>query len=415
MKMSRGNHPIQEEELMAYLDGELSDDRAAVAVTHLAQCQHCQKVADDLRSISRSLRAWQIEPSTPEMMPSIQAELDVRGEHLEKATTVKNGTWWRSFQSQWARGGGFSFIAVLVGVGLCLWLGILSMSHNENTVFSSVAHSINEDDGLAESLKIERPPNQTAGRVGDGQESDLRNGNGPIVGGPMIVRTAKLTMTTTAFEKARIDLENILKVHRGYLGDLNVAAPAGMARTLNVSLHVPTDQLEGTMTQLRQLGRVESESQSGENVTSQYVDLQARLSNARNTEGRLTDLLRQRTGKLADVLAVETEISRVRGDIERMEVERKNLSNQVEFATVNATVKEDYKAHLQMMPPATFTQIRNAAIEGYRTVIDGIVSLATFLAWYGPSILFWGALLFFPTRRLWKTLRSTMRRPTAWP
>ena len=116
-----------------------------------------------------------------------------------------------------------------------------------------------------------------------------------------------------------------------------------------------------------------------------------------------------------DVLAVETEISRVRGDIERMEVERKNLSNQVEFATVNATVKEDYKAHLQMMPPATLAQIRNAAIEGYRTVIDGIVSLAIFLASYGPSILLWGALLFFPTRRLWKTLRPTMRRPTAWP
>jgi hypothetical protein len=63
--------------------------------------------------------------------------------------------------------------------------------------------------------------------------------------------------------------------------------------------------------------------------------------------------------------------------------------------------------------PATFTQIRNAAIEGYRTVIDGIVSVAIFLASYGPSILFWGLLLFFPVRSLWKRLRATMRRPTA--
>jgi len=158
------------------------------------------------------------------------------------------------------------------------------------------------------------------------------------------------------------------------------------------------------MVDLRKLGRVESETQSAEDVTAQYVDLNARLLNARNTEQRLTDLLRQRTGKLADVLAVETEITRVRGEIERMEAERKNLVNRVGFATVTTTVVEDYKAQLQMVPHSTSGRIRNAAVEGYRTMVEGVVGLVLFLLSYGPSLLLWGGLLFFPVRGVLRRL-----------
>jgi hypothetical protein len=58
---------------------------------------------------------------------------------------------------------------------------------------------------------------------------------------------------------------------------------------------------------------------------------------------------------------VETEISRVRGEIERMEAERKNLANQVAFALLNATITEDYKAQLQVVPSCTSSRFRNAA------------------------------------------------------
>jgi Domain of unknown function (DUF4349) len=108
------------------------------------------------------------------------------------------------------------------------------------------------------------------------------------------------------------------------------------------------------------------------------------------------------------VLAVETELSRVRGEIESMESQRKNLVNQVDFATLSATVNEDYKAQLQVMPPSTSTQFRNAAVDGYRTMVDGIVGLAVFLVSYRPTLLFWAVLLFFPVRSLWRKLRRVI-------
>jgi hypothetical protein len=239
------------------------------------------------------------------------------------------------------------------------------------------------------------------------QSGQATVGNNLPANGPMIIRTAQVSLITKEFDKARAQLEVILKRHRGYVGELKVNDTTGSGRTLTATLRIPADQLDATLTEVKTLGRVEAESQSGQDVTSQYVDLQARLSNARNTEQRLTDLLRNRTGKLSDVLEVEQELDRVRGEIEQMEAERKNMSNQVSYATLNATIAEDYKAQLQVVPPSTSTRLSNAAVEGYRSMADGVVSLALFLLSTGPSLLLWGVVLFLPARLIWKKVRRS--------
>ena len=135
---------------------------------------------------------------------------------------------------------------------------------------------------------------------------------------------------------------------------------------------------------------MQSESQSGEEVTAQYVDLEARLANARHTEQRLTDLLRQRTGNLADVLAVEKELDNTRGEIERMEAEEKALTKRVDYATVGVVMTEASGAR----PDASVLgRFRQAAADGFDTVAGGLVATTIFFLAWGPSILLWGGLL----------------------
>jgi hypothetical protein len=112
--------------------------------------------------------------------------------------------------------------------------------------------------------------------------------------------------------------------------------------------------------------------------------------------------LRDRTGKLPDVLSFEKEIARVRGEIESMEVQRKSLAKQVDHATLDATLSEEYGAPLQLAPHSTSTSFRNAAIEGYQTLIGGIAGVLLFLLSAGPSLLVLGAVLFFVGRLIWK-------------
>lgn len=64
--MSKSNHPIEQEELMAYLDGELATNRAVAAAAHLEHCAECQELADDLRKLAQELMAWEVELGEPE-------------------------------------------------------------------------------------------------------------------------------------------------------------------------------------------------------------------------------------------------------------------------------------------------------------------------------------------------------------
>jgi hypothetical protein len=220
----------------------------------------------------------------------------------------------------------------------------------------------------------------------------------------MIERTAQLTLTTHDFDQLRARIDAVLARHHGYLADLTVNAPENSGRSLNASLRIPAAQLDSALTEFKQLGRVESESQNGRDVSKEYVDLVARIANARNTAQRLTQLLAQRTGKLSDVLAVETELGRVQGGIEQMEAERKNTESQVAYASLQLNVGENYKAQLHVAPDSTLIRFRNAAIEGYRSMADGLIGAALLVVSYGPSVLLWVALLFFPVRALWRRI-----------
>ena len=227
-------------------------------------------------------------------------------------------------------------------------------------------------------------------------------GDNLIPNGPMIIRTAELSLVTKEFDKARANLEAILKRHRGYVGELKAGGNTGSGRTLTATLRVPSDQLDATLTEVKALGRVESESQGGQDVTSQYVDLQARLSNSRNTEARLTDLLRNRTGKLSDVLEVEQELSRVRGEIEQMEAEQQTLEHRVDFATIDLKLAEEYKAQLSSPAPSVASQVRNASVIGFRNAFESLLALILFFAEATPTLLLWLTFLSVPAWYFWR-------------
>ena len=359
------NHPIEREELMAYLDGELPVDRAGVAAGHLDDCRECQGLAADLQGVSRRLMEWQVEPLVP-----VGEDLAVALEQLDRKPKVGR-------LAHWAWG----MMAATCGVVLVLSLAMPRMNSSRYAAqtYAELARS-------RASAKPVPAPNASS---------------------LMIARNAEIILTTNEFDKARAGLEEILKRHSGYLGQLNVNAPTGAARILDATLRIPADQRDAAIAEIKKLGRVEAESQTGEEVTAQYVDLEARLSNARNTEQRLTELLRERTGKLADVLAVEESISRVRGEIEQMEAEKKTLTTRVQFLTLVVRLTEDDHAQLHMAPDSILGRCRNAAIAGYKFMLEGLVSVVLFLLSYGPSLLICAAILFFPARFAYRKLRRS--------
>lgn len=501
-------HPFDQEELMAFLDGELLAERAASAAAHLKTCLECQKLAAAFQQVSQAMVGWEVEQTGSEIPASVAAALNERKK--DPARTLNSQRWeWRKLlrvqQLTWAAGLAVAIVLVIAVSTPSLLRSkkaaiesarmaqlrqeaeskteqnqTYTYDFNDRLVPSKGAASaprkaprkaadangkaggldlyLSSPEAVASYTKVLPPPIPAATPVPGGlvasaaapaakvnrdfrsaapaetskqsfsgvaaaeARKDSRVANETVnvtasastveveadaaqVTPPMIVRTANLTVTTKEFEKARPAVEEILKRHRGYVGEMNVDTPTSSARSLTATLRVPAEQLEATLADLKGLGRVEKESQNGEEVTQQYVDLEARLKNSRNTEQRLVQLQRERTGKLSDVLSVENQISRVRGEIEQMEAQRKEMRNQVDYATLNLTVSEDYKAELKVVPTSTGTLIRNAAVDGYRSMVDGLLELLLWLLSSLPSLLLWLAILFFPARFTWRRLR----------
>src|SRR4029077_8104246 len=184
---------------------------------------------------------------------------------------------------------------------------------------------------------------------------------------------AELKLTVAKLDEAREGMDQIMAQHKGYVAQLSATADPGSAGAVVASLRVPADQLDACLAELKKLGRVTEESQTGEEVTKQNADLVARLKNARTTEGRLNDVIQNRTGKVTDILEVEKESARVRGEIEQMEAEQQTLEHRVSFATIDLKLAEEYKAQLTSPTPSAGMQLRNAIVNGFRNASESLL------------------------------------------
>ena len=102
----------------------------------------------------------------------------------------------------------------------------------------------------------------------------------------------------------------------------------------NLTLRVAATRLSEVLNELRQLGQVQAEKASGEDVTAQVVDLEARLRNEQRVETELLQLLeRRKDAPLKEILELRTSISGVRQTIEQLTAQRERLSRLVELAT----------------------------------------------------------------------------------
>jgi len=424
-------HAIDQQEVMAYLDGELPVERAAAVAAHLEQCAECRAAAEGFRFVSHQLLGWQVEPSPTPFPDPLRATLEAKAQ--AKAEARQKRPLWGGLMSKkplvrpWVWGlAGISLVALFLlssipgGYMRHANAPLVSKLEHASAPASSSAYSTSPSGaGVSGSVgqlrnspqaTVDLAPYQTAEPAIVGSLVGGGTAAPPLQpSGPMIVRTAELALVTREFDKAREAIERTLRQHHGYVGELNVNAPAGAGRTLTATLRVPADEFDAVLGELKTLGHVEQESQAGADVTRLYVDLGARLSNARNTEQRLIDVLRERTGKVADILAVEQEIARVRGEIESMEAEKKSMENRVAFATLQLKLSEEYKAQLEVAPPSGGTRLHNAAVEGYQRAVQTALALVLALLSAGPTVLLLLLIVFALyclSRALWRRLRA---------
>ncbi len=416
-------HPLLEEELMAFADGQLDGGHAERIGLHLKECSECTQAVAEARQLSQQLSVWKIEESSERMTKSVLAALE---SHARRRNSWLPEWWTRSRTLRYSLSG-----AVAVLILAAIFVPLDFQQHKSVAFLSAPSTAFPAD-------KLPPPyggplPGRGQGQGQAGQPSRAakdrledvfsleKDASGTLAklqlakdapSGPMVIRTIQLMLIARNFESARTGIESIVRDSKGYIDSMTVQTNPGIPKSLSAVVRIPADRLDASLVSLRKLGQPRQESQNSTDISGQYVDLVARLNNSRNTEQRLLTLLRERTGNLKDIVAAEGELSRVREQIEQMEAQRKSLDNKVQYASVQVEVSEEYHAELQPSVPATGARFHNAAVEGLDSAAETVMGMALAGLSYGPAALIWlavAASIALAAKRMYQSLMSRRR------
>lgn len=153
----------------------------------------------------------------------------------------------------------------------------------------------------------------------------------------MIVYSGALSLQVNDTADSINKIGDILKNVNGYISSKSVVAYGKDKLRGTISVRIPAAALDPTLAQIKALGvKVLKETADSNDVTSEYIDLDARRKNMEAYEVELTKLLdtvRERTGKAEDILAVYNQLTEVRGQIEQIKGRQKYLENTSALAT----------------------------------------------------------------------------------
>ncbi len=156
----------------------------------------------------------------------------------------------------------------------------------------------------------------------------------------MIVRNGTASIQVDSLELGIAAVQRLAAAFGGYVGNSSLSTGEQQVRSATIELKIPAARYEDALAGLKPIGTVESVTSTADDVGEEFVDLAARVANARRLEERLITLLATRAGKLEDVLSVERELARVREEIERYDGRLRFLRSRVATSTLSVTVHE---------------------------------------------------------------------------
>ncbi len=229
-------------------------------------------------------------------------------------------------------------------------------------------------------------PGLIAGAVGDSNSEQRSPAD------RQVIRKATIELLTDDVRATFLKATQLLSEARSEYLEASSLTGTGDEMQASLTLRVAADRLSEVLNQLRQLGEVRSEDSRGEDVTSQVVDLDARLRNERRIETELLELLDKRDdAPLREILQVRSRINEVRQSIERLTAQQHRLSRLVSLATILVIIRAEDAPQPEPDPEPTLGKyfsenVGTSWTSGLRFLSDTIANLLRVLV---GGVIWW--------------------------
>lgn len=154
-----------------------------------------------------------------------------------------------------------------------------------------------------------------------------------------IIRNADLNLAVKKAQEVAGQIEEEASQAGGFMASSTQSKGQGDKLRVEMTLRIPSGSFAKFMSFLEELGDVKYKRIYTEDVTQQYIDLSAKVESLTIQEKRLQEILSQAT-KVEDLLRIEQEIARVRGEIDSYTGQLRYLTNKVELSTIELTLQE---------------------------------------------------------------------------
>jgi hypothetical protein len=220
-----------------------------------------------------------------------------------------------------------------------------------------------------------------------------------------IIRNADLTLEVGAPADAQRKISSIAETLGGFVvtSEARQQQIGEAKRELEVNLvvRVPAGQFNFALAQIRSAGsRVLQEKLSGQDVSEEFIDLEARVKTQRALEAQFLEIMKQ-AHKVADALEVQRQIADVRTTIERLEGRKRFLENRATLSTI--TINLQSPAAVAVSTSSFGRSVKEAAIDSIDVASAIVLFLIRFVIVMIPVLL----LLILPG---WFTVRFALRR-----
>jgi hypothetical protein len=243
----------------------------------------------------------------------------------------------------------------------------------------------------ASEKSIAAPVDRLQGQQAE-QQASLDSNGAAQSAGRKVIQNAEITIETDTPNEGQQKIGVIAEKHGGFVviseSKQNEAVSETVASTVvNVVVRVPAQKFQAVIDEIRGVGgRILYQKSSGQDVTEEYIDLEARIRTKRALEAQFLEIMKQ-ARKISEAMEVQTQLADVRTEIERLEGRRRFLENQSALSTINITLHTP----TQMVAAATrgfFYDLKAAFGDGVGVGTDIFLGVIRFVIVMIPVTLF---------------------------